>query len=85
MLFSVLGITIAHDTLNPTYEYYGEMLSADEFVMLTEGDIPLHCIQLPHEIPVLSGKSFMNYVCFNTAEEVDIYYAEVLNVEYGTS
>ena len=82
VVFSGLAIVIAQNIQYPTYEYYGEILSADEFLKLVENDVPLNCVQLPSVESYLSDRALINYACFNTLEEVDVYYNEVLALEW---
>ncbi len=64
--------------LFPTYEYDGQVLSANEFLELVNEDVPLHCVQIPR--PVFDQIGFtVAYACFNSLEEAEAYSRNVVH------
>jgi hypothetical protein len=74
-----MAAVIAQDIRYPTYEYYGQVLSADEFLKLVEAETPLHCTELPSVGRYLADLSApVDFICFNTREELDTYIDRVI-------
>ena len=65
----------------PTYEYYGRVLSMDEFLKLVETGQELHCVQLPSVEVYLDDRATSDYACFNTEAERDAH-AKRLDAEW---
>ncbi|HYO89086.1 MAG TPA: hypothetical protein VER79_10575 [Candidatus Limnocylindrales bacterium] len=77
LLIVVFSITLLIvPVLFPTYEYYGQVLSANEFLELVNEDVPLHCAQRADSPYFLSAWVTVDYACFNSLEEVDAYFRE---------
>lgn len=81
-LASTLVAITAQSIRYPTYEYYGQVLSADEFLELVNKDVPLHCVQIPSLESYLSDRAPVDFMCFNTPNEADIYSNEIVPEEW---
>lgn len=67
----------------PTYHYYGQILSVDEFLKLVEEGTPLGCTPLPSVGTYLGTPgAALDIICFNTDEELTSYIAEVLDPQW---
>ena len=67
LVLIIIAIIAAQIVRYPTYEYYGKLLSVDEFVKLVENETPLNCT------PRSDAAIAIDFVCFNTVKEVDAY------------
>jgi hypothetical protein len=83
VLFALIATTmavVAQAIRYPTYEYYGQVLSADEFLKLVEAETPLHCTELPSVGRYLADLSApVDFICFNTQDELDTYIDAVID------
>lgn len=72
-LTAIVVAVVAQDVQSPTYDYYGQVLSMDDFLKLVEGGTEVHCVQLPSMTVYLNDRAVSNYACFNTEVERDAY------------
>lgn len=73
VLVATVAIVVAQDVQAPTYDYYGQILSTDEFLKLVEGGTEVHCVQLPSVAVYIDDRAVSDYACFNTEVERDNY------------
>jgi hypothetical protein len=81
VLAAAVVAVVAQDIRTPTYDYYGQVLSIDEFLKLVEAGTELHCVQLPSASVYLDDRAVSDYACFNTEEERD-FYGDTLDAEW---
>lgn len=65
----------------PTFQYYGQVLSAEEYMKLIESprDYSIGCTPLPSVGFYVGDPTVpVDYICFNSEEEVSAYIDEVL-------
>lgn len=77
IVIMTVTVVIAQELHYPTYEYYGETLSAEAFLALVETEVPLHCAQILTLESYLSDRAPVDFICFNTLDEVADYRREV--------
>jgi len=82
ILVATMAAVIGQDIRYPTFEYYGQILSADEYLELVEQEVIAACVQIPSLEAHLSDKADIDFICFNTAEEADTYSNEVVPREW---
>ncbi|MEO8607123.1 MAG: hypothetical protein ABI690_04545 [Chloroflexota bacterium] len=66
----VLIMTMIAATLvisHPTYSYYDDVLSKDQFLKLVDVGTPLHCA------PLTNAGISLDMICFNTQQETEAY------------
>ncbi len=83
MLITIGAGVVAKSVRYPTYLYYGKVLTAQEFLARVEADLFTTCTPLPsleRHLDELSPN--IDYVCFDTAEELDVYIDSVIQPEY---
>lgn len=73
--------SIAQTVRYPTYEYYGRVLSVDEFLELVDQNVPLACIQVP-SVEAYRSQVTYDYACFHTQDEVDSYFRDFAQAEW---
>lgn len=82
MLVIILTTVAANFMRYPTYQYYGRILTMEEFLELVEAEVPLHCTQLPRVEAYLSDRVPIDFACFHTLEERDAHNENVLDKEW---
>lgn len=78
LIFLSMTAATVWTVLHPTFEYYGQVLSAGEFLDLVNQGGPTACVQIPipwFNLIALTG----SYACFDTEEEMDAYLREVVH------
>jgi len=64
----VIAVAAFAQTILPTFQYYGQVLSPQEMIERAEKQIPLHCVQRLTEYALLNHEADV-FECFDTAEE----------------
>jgi|GEM_PF-3275689 len=86
LILSTVVTVIAQRFRYPTFSYYGQMLSADEYLNLIETGISLSCTQFPSIESYLFGDRsavVTDFACFNTLDEVYAYNDKVIMPEWA--
>lgn len=83
MLITIGAGVVAKSVRYPTYLYYGKVLNVQERLAQVDSGVFTICTELPsveRYIDELSPN--VDYVCFDTAEELDVYVDSVIQPEY---
>lgn len=85
----ILGLIIlsmaplfAQELRMPTFEYYGRVLSAEEYLRMVNDGIEFHCVQIPSAEALHSDRAPIDYTCFHTLDEADAYSRDVVPAEW---